>query len=208
MPLPMVHMAVAHEIAKIRGVEPTGSYYLGAIAPDAVHMRADYESRHKAASHFSDYWSQYFDPIVHRRNVLISYAEHRDDPFYEGYIAHNLTDINWNYSTGRALRDACRADPGPLMTAVHRYYNDTDIIDLMLYQNMPWREEAFAALAAAPAQAYDDLVTAGECDAWRVRTLNWYTERNIDSYFPLRHADYEGILEFIHRAAREIAWLL
>ncbi|MCP1135166.1 hypothetical protein NKT34_17850 [Paenibacillus polysaccharolyticus] len=53
MPLPMVHLSVAHQLANTLP-EPLdlGAFYLGNIAPDAIHIREGTTREDKQYTHF------------------------------------------------------------------------------------------------------------------------------------------------------------
>ena len=51
MPLPMVHLSVAHLLIRDHGYPASPAFYLGSIAPDAIHARPGTESRDKRRVH-------------------------------------------------------------------------------------------------------------------------------------------------------------
>lgn len=206
MALPMVHLAVAFEIARRREeLLADGSYYLGAISPDAVHMRKHYDRQHKAASHFTLNKSREADLNAWMADALANDDADRRDSFSLGYVIHVLTDILWTKHEGGSIFDAYAQDPAPVQKQMEAYYNDTDVIDLLLYHNEPWRKEVFLAMEHAPAAAFGELVSTEECDAWRERTIRWYSEHEISSYQPLRYTSLEKVHLFIQKAAEQIA---
>lgn len=205
MPLPMVHIAVAREVALHLNWTASGAYCLGSISPDAVHMRTPYERQFKADSHLCEEKSGSFSKDVWCANALSAYKKCGTDDFGRGYIVHVLTDIFWNVTLEKQIRDRWTADPAPVQERGPAYYNDTDILDIMLYQNQPWRPDVFAYMAAAEAKPFFALVSDAETDAWRVRTLNWYDAHKIEDYLPLRYASYEEVEQFICDAARWVA---
>ena len=209
MALPMVHLAVAHEFARRKGeLLADGSYYLGAIAPDAVHMRKNYERQHKAASHFTLNKSREADLKVWIADALANYDATSHDSFSLGYVIHVLTDVLWTDGEGGMIFDSYAQDPAPVQKQMEAYYNDTDVIDLLLYHKEPWRKDVFGAMEHAAAAAFGELVTMEECDAWRKRTIRWYSEHEISSYQPLRYTSLEKVRSFIQRAAEQLADIL
>ncbi len=209
MALPMVHLAVAYEVAKRRtDISDSGSYYLGAISPDAVHMRREYERQHKAASHFTSNKSRETDPHAWISDTLASYANSDHDSFALGYVIHVLTDVLWTKDEGSRIFDSYDQDPAPVQKQMEAYYNDTDIIDLLLYTTEPWRAQVFEELERATTAAFGELVTAEECDAWRMRTVRWYEQRDLSAYSPLRYTSLAEVRVFIQKAADEIAKII
>ncbi len=47
MPLPMVHLGVAKHLTESLNISDKSSFYLGSIAPDAVHMRNNFQPQDK-----------------------------------------------------------------------------------------------------------------------------------------------------------------
>jgi len=205
MPLPMVHISVAREAALLKGWIPSGAYCLGCISPDAVHMRSPYSKQFKADSHLCEEKSSSFSKEIWRANALNAYERCSSDDFGRGYVVHVLTDIFWNQTLEKKIHERWAADPAPVQERAPAYYNDTDILDLLLYRNQPWRQDVFSGMAAAAAQSFGTLVTKEETDAWRVRTLNWYDAHRIEDYQPLRYASYEEVHQFICAASQWIA---
>ena len=209
MALPMVHLAVAHEVAKRRtDIASDGAYYLGAISPDAVHMRENYERQYKATSHFTLNKSREADFKAWISDALASYDVTCHDSFSLGYVIHVLTDVLWTRGEGGRIFDAYAQDPAPLQKQMEAYYNDTDVVDLLLYYKESWRKQVFLALDHASATAFGELVTAEECEAWRMRTIRWYEQHNLSAYYPLRYTTFERIKAFIQEAADEIVKII
>lgn len=209
MALPMVHLAVAKALAeRDERMLGSGEYYLGAISPDAVHMRPGYHRQLKADSHFTAEKSRQNDPAIWTADVLAAYRGKESDAFAQGYVVHVLTDIVWGQELGGKIFDAYDADPEPAQERSAAYYNDTDLIDIALYKNAPWRPEVFAAMASSPARAFGSLVTEADCEAWRARTLRWYEEHDESMYRPMRYVTQEQIDAFVRAAAERISRIL
>ena len=209
MALPMVHLAVAYEIAQRRAdITADGSYYLGAISPDAVHMRKQYERQHKAASHFTLDKSRTASSERWMEDAMKGYSASSKDAFALGYLIHVLTDVLWTEGEGNMIFESYEKDPAPVQKQMEAYYHDTDVIDLLLYANEPWRAQVFAELEHVAASAFGELVTIEECDAWRTRTVRWYPEHDLSAYQPLRYTSLEKVRSFIQRAAEQLADIL
>jgi len=210
MALPMVHLAVARALYERRkdDVMADGAYYLGAISPDAVHMRPAYDKALKAASHFTADKSRQKDPAAWTADALLALQGRKSDPFCLGYVVHVLTDIIWAQTLGGKIYDAYDADPSPAQSRSAAYYNDTDLIDIELYKNAAWRREVFGLMEEAQAQSFDELVTEADCAAWLARTIRWYDEHYESMYQPMRYVSEAETAAFIQEAAEEIEKLL
>jgi len=58
MPYAMVHLGVAHLLTKKLQIKLLPDFYIGASAPDAVHLRENYGAS-KNISHLRDHWKNY-----------------------------------------------------------------------------------------------------------------------------------------------------
>ena len=173
MPLPMVHLGIAFQLAIEFDRFPSAAFLLGNIAPDAIHMRAGADSVAKRIVHLNEPP----DTIEHDaiRNLLNQYNR-MDAPllqFAAGYAAHLLADRLWNKMIIQPLQASCSAsmDASTLRTL---YYEETDQIDFNLYHRMTWRSKAWNLLDRVAAPDFLPLLTAQEVDLWRQRTLQWF----------------------------------
>lgn len=203
MPLPMVHLYVAKLLPKAK--EP-GAFYLGAIAPDAVHMRPDFDKQDKARSHFCAEWSRLYDPVLWEKNVLARWDALKRSDFGRGYAVHILTDIACNCSG--IFRNAYKANPEREPKPSKPYYNDADLLGMRLYAEKPWRVAVWEALRAADAEGMADVLSPEETAMWRDRLLGWFDERSEADYAPRKYIRMEEIESFAQDAAARIRSLL
>ena len=94
MPLSMVHLAVARKIINdFNGINNLPSFYLGAIAPDAIHMSEKQGEEAKQKSHL---YSRNIQGIQNVYNYYSKKSNCIDSDFLLGYCIHILTDIYWH----------------------------------------------------------------------------------------------------------------
>lgn len=162
----MTHLAVAKGVNEALGfATDLPQFYLGAIAPDAVHMRAGFHGDMKKASHFipgdkpwgtisdeseCDDWLKNF-----MRNVNLR-EKHSD--FLMGYIIHVLTDI-WN-TREINIPFSKRQKTGD-------YISDCLQINRELYSGLPWTNEILDFISVARGEAVGVLVSADETEKFR-----------------------------------------
>lgn len=153
MPLPMVHLGTAHGIIEnsLLPVRDLPAFYLGSIAPDGVHMRANPGPEAKVISHLGTRHTSDLTPVV---SFLQRCAGAENPDFFLGYAAHVLTDAYWNEQVYGPYTARYSEAPSPVQTVRQAYYGDTDQIDLLLYRELPWREEVWAYLKQARGQKY------------------------------------------------------
>ena len=204
MPLPMVHLCVAHQAAQGSALQDKGEYYLGAIAPDAVHMRPEYVPEYKHISHLRE---DLRTPLsVRARRALALWQQEKEGAnrdFYTGYCLHLFTDIWWlNDFYFPVFRQEYDADRQAVQDVKRAYYNDCDQLDIRLYDEYSDRPAIWQALAEATVVAVGERVSAQEVALWRDRTLNWHDGRRSSYEIPVRYTPYEALLRFIDEASK------
>lgn len=185
MPLPMVHLNVAVLFAEsLKGQVERGSFYLGNIAPDSIHMREGWTRGDKENTHFNPKDAgDYVEQLKERYSTYI--RQHADEGwkwFVRGYFMHVLTDFYWFRSVHPAFVEQVTIMDQDL--GINRtkdelgrlYYQETDQIDFNLYQQAGWREEVWRMLEIAPGYDVPDLLTAEEILRWRDRTFSFFNE--------------------------------
>lgn len=181
MPLPLVHLAVAHGIAQDRSagagsaLEIAPGLYLGAIAPDAIHMREGSTRDDKRRIHLLE------SPCDARvRMERLDRAAHDlagtiDRPLLVGWISHLAGDALWSHYMLEYFWSRQAANQ-PHESRRRVYYRETDKIEYRMYHQVPWRKEVWADLARAQAESVGDFLVAEEIAAWRDRYLRWHSE--------------------------------
>jgi len=206
MPLPMIHLAAARIVAERFPEYRAPAFWLGCLAPDAIHMRPGASRPEKWASHLRtcplppDYSREFYGDFRAR------FPSFPEDPYYAGYFVHLLTDLLW-HEEEMFWRNYPAADQTlPEHKAV--YYNDADQADKFLCDALPWREGVFEALAAAEEPGATDPVTGREAILWRERTFRWFDSYDPGRYVPAKYLTAQEALDFAERCGRKIAEFL
>ena len=199
MPLPMVHLAIATGVS----AKPSAEFLLGALAPDAIHMRPGTSRRDKNATHIVVDAREWPEAPVRRW-----LAGYRNSPaplreLARGYAMHVLCDRLWGRTVFQSFRRAVSALDEASLRAL--YYRETDQIDMDLYRTVPWREKVWRLLAEARAYDVAGLLTAGEIDAWRQRTLKWYDAPEHDPAIAPRYFTRARVEAYIEDAVSRMA---
>ena len=208
MALPMIHLITAEKILHTHDepIENPGAYYLGALAPDAVHMRAQYVFDYKKASHLH----QHSTDIANAGVIQAFFQKNRtpaNSDFLFGYCVHILTDMYWFEQNFQVFLERYAKDDDPLQNEQWAYYNDSDRLDFEMFRSYPKREEIWSLLEKVNGVDIQDLVTADEIDRWKARTLHWYDQGESLHKNPTRYLSVDELLEFTEQAARVIASL-
>jgi hypothetical protein len=197
----MVHLSVAHCLIRDHGYPESGEFYLGNIAPDAIHVRPGTEGQDKRAVHL-------FGPDGLRREPLRALLA-QGRPLATGYVVHVLTDQAWRAEILLPFRRP-RVERMPYPELRTLYYNETDKLDLDLYDEQPWRPAVWEQLQRARAEdvgleGEPPLLTADEIDAWRVRTLGWFDVHREKAGYQPQYITRELVWPFIPKTAAQIA---
>ena len=165
MALTMVHMLVADLWAQGHPEYlESPEFYLGAMSPDAMHMRFHGDKSRKDEFHLYNWQS------LHREPVLAYWRAHRT-PFDVGYGVHVLTDCQW-VPRYKATFPGIFLPNGRLNIEI--YYNDTFVTDFALLRTTPRLRQILDMLEAAKAPDDHPLLTAAEFDGWRRLMLDAY----------------------------------
>ena len=186
MALTMVHLLVADLWAQGHPeyrVSP--EFYLGAVSPDAVHIRDHNDKSHKDEIHLYNWRRLHREP-------LLDYWHKRSAPFDIGYGVHVLTDCQWVSRYVQRL-------PGIMLPTgllnIDIYYNDTFVTDFALYNSRPRLREVLSMLEDAQAPWDHPLLTHYEFDEWRKAMLAAYRGKCPKSV-PVKFIDEAYVADF------------
>ena len=158
MALTMVHLLAADKWARKhpRYLE-CPEYYLGAISPDAIHVRDHDDKSHKDEIHLFNWRSLHIEPVV-------AYWRAHATPFDIGYGVHVLTDAQWVPRFHSRL-------PGLLLEngRVNQdiYYTDCYLTDFELLRRSPRLREIMEMTMRAEVPESHPLLGFREFDGYR-----------------------------------------
>lgn len=187
MALPMVHLLAAWAWAQDKPeLRENPDYYLGAISPDAIHVRDGDDKSHKNEIHLNNW--RYPDP-----DRVLAYWLERNAPFDIGYGIHVLLDGQWAVAFRKRFPEMLLPDGRP-DTSI--YYNDTVIADFSFYKESPLTPFFFDMIRRGKAPADHPQLRLHEFEAWRGDTLAFY-DRPCPKSEPVRFITREYIQEFL-----------
>lgn len=192
MAFPMAHLICAYEWARQRAfLASCPEYYLGAISPDAIHMRAHSDRAMKCAVHLGIWQSD-------SPKSVLDYWEKRRAPFDIGYGIHILTDWAWvHYYRARFSRELVDEND---RVRPEIYYPDCDRADYLIFLNDGRLSRTLPLLRAAVPCADHPYLSADEIARWRERCLNIYNQ-GLDISRPARVITQEVVENFLGEAA-------
>lgn len=176
MALPMVHLLAAWMWAQDKpALIKNPDYYLGAISPDAIHIRDGDDKSHKDGVHLHNWRTPAPDEVFH-------YWRDHFTPFDIGYGVHVLLDGQWAVAFRRRFPEMLlpNGKPDPKI-----YYNDACATDFELYHSSPRTSFLMEMLRRGRAPENHPLLTQPEFEAWRRDTLAFY-QRPCPASAPVR----------------------
>jgi len=213
MPLPMVHLSIANELKNIGfTIQDFPMFYLGNISPDAIHMRENSDRIAKKITHLgrsssvSMNWTD--ESEEEYIEIMLKFFETNknivNNNFLLGYIIHILTDLYWAKSVLMDFDNEYKNDLLPNQDERTAYYNDTDLIDLKIFLESPWRGEIWENLEKVKEFDFLDLLSGNEIYLWKERTLNWFITKDFSQLNPIKYISEKTIDNFIKQCSRKI----
>ena len=191
MALTMVHLLAAARWAQGRPqYRDCPEYYLGAISPDAIHIRDHDDKSHKDFIHLHNWQRPHPEEVA-------AYWRTRSSPFDIGYGVHVLTDGQWVPRYKARLTGMLKPD-GKLDVEI--YYINTWVTDFRLYREQPELPRILDMIGAAAVPGDHPLLTADELSAWRDLTVSTY-HGECPKHGEARFVTPEYVLEFVEDCA-------
>jgi len=169
MPFPMTHLYIAQKIAESfpRLAADYPQFFLGTLAPDAVHFREGFTGDDKKKSHLvvgDEKWGQVTNDTEWIDSVLSflqarKKSENRD--FVYGYVIHILADVYNNIHVWSPFLEKHPAEWGK--TGYESlYHTESARIDLKLSQDFAHKAEVWKWLEESSCFDFEGLVSAEE----------------------------------------------
>ncbi len=200
MAQPMMHLLVAEIIYSskhilIRSFE---DFLLGSIAPDAVHMKADYVRELKDISHYgfsSQSSIHFFDAFMEKYEN----ADNRD--FVCGYLVHLVSDLIWYHHVRVPFKERFAQNPSKDMSMNEMYYSDCEQIEQMLYSHEK-AESVIKSLKDSNAITIEGMIDAQDVEKWKDVLLKKYDGRTQD-FTDTTYISKQQIEDYIAKCAEQ-----
>lgn len=206
MALPMVHLLAAWMWAQDKPqLKDNHDYYLGAISPDAIHIRDGNDKSRKNEFHLNNWRAPDADSVL-------AYWLNHSEPFDIGYGVHVLLDGQWTQAFRKNFPEMILPSGKP---DVQIYYNDTCITDFALYNGHKLAPALMDMVSRGRPPKNHPLLTFDEFERWKQETLDFYkrpcpmhdpvrfldeayVEKLLPECMPLITATYERMLKMNH----------
>jgi hypothetical protein len=207
MAFTMTHLIVAENVSEIFGDHALllPQYYLGSIAPDAVHNRENYISDYKKKSHLitdDAKWGMITNNDRWRANVASFLKNHKDSEHYDfilGYCCHILTDLYNNINVWTPYRLSNSVDIESINDSIHHRENNKIDIELALTHES--RSDFWLNLTKSRSIELPPIIYATEIDAQKDKILNsWYKDKDRQDVSKNTIRTFEGEMDFIVNA--------
>jgi hypothetical protein len=214
----ITHMVIAREIIKLLPegtIHDQGLFYLGNLAPDAIHAREGYIREYKKHTHFRDHIpDQEFEQEEHqkayRKRIVDFIADHKNrndglDDLYRGYVVHILSD-EWFMLTVRKEFCAVMSELGIAQTDPRFFdYIVTDMNrnDLLLVEQYEEMNEIRQQLEKISLQPVEDYLSYQEMKA----SMDWMLQRHFyeeHELTPPKYISYERMTRYLTEAANYV----
>lgn len=213
----ITHLVIAREMLKLLPegtIKEPGLFYLGSVAPDAVHAREDYVRAHKKHTHFrddipdKDFDTPEYYAIYHNRLVdFINRNKDRGDllDLYRGYAVHILTDELFVLSIRKEFCDTMAKlgigqSDRPFFDYIVTDMNRNDLLLVDRYEGMEEIRSYLEQVAIHPVEDYISEQEMRDCLSWLLYQHFEAEQEHLEPTF----ITFERMTEFIRTAAEEI----
>lgn len=185
MPSIMIHLSVAQRLLDDLGVKDEGSYFLGAIAPDAVNLgaKADKSVRYGAHLRSADYDEWIKNIAAYCAGIDISGLS---ADFHKGFIVHLLTDIAWDLEVQLKIFDRLSLLGVPDEELNIKKWSVLQGFDISLLEEDIWKNVIQPSLRCAETDAL--------CTVDREQLLRWRDYIASESFRKAPEEDFGEII--------------
>lgn len=224
MPYQMVHIHIAKKVLELNPyvIKNYPQYYLGSLAPDAVHFRTDFDAKDKKASHLcigDERWGELSNNDEWAENIKKFIRTHRESEnidFIYGLCGHCLVDLRnnieiWSPFKLKYYGSLIMSDYGSGYDGegIKKFHADDTDADLRLYHTSEFRGEIWNYLSKSKGVDLEGIVYEDELNKIRDNILyKQYKDRYIDDSFVGSYIIYKDYLTFIERTIRYISDIL
>lgn len=173
MPYPMSHLYISERILDKININNVSQFYLGSVAPDAIHFRQNFDIIQKRHSHIYEGLNRdNLDLFITNwiENVLIFFNKNKksetDKNFLIGYCIHLLADI-YNY---KFIWTPFKMNYGKENEKI--YQDECRIVDLELFQKLNYETKLFPIIEDSKGMDFFGLIFEDEINKLKNNILN------------------------------------
>jgi len=213
MAFTMTHLIISENISKLFAshIKNLPQFYLGSIAPDAAHQRANYTSEYKKTSHLitgEEQWGTITDTDTWKDNIiefLLKNKHSKNHDFILGYCSHVLTDLQNTILVWNPFRFKY-ADELKEISYGNKHHQENNKLDIELAMTYVNRKEFWLHLTNSKSIDLPNIIYAAEIDKQKDLILNsWYKGKERQDLSSNKIRTYESEMDFIKNATDFIA---
>jgi hypothetical protein len=211
MPFQMTHLHIAKNIYQRfpETIKDLSQFYLGNIAPDAVHNRAGYISDYKKASHLcvgDERWGMLTNNDEWIESVLAYLYKNKSSDNYNfilGYCCHVLSDIYNNIAVWTPFR---LEHPNELAKGYGGlYHQESGKVEIELALRGENKVNFWVHLERAKSTSLGDIIFAEEIEKHKENILyNWYKNKEHPDISSNKLVTIESTMNFVEDATNFI----
>ncbi|MEA4963746.1 zinc dependent phospholipase C family protein [Lutispora sp.] len=214
MPFAMTHLYIAYNIlSNTPQIKKPCDFMIGALAPDSVHFRDNYNSSMKKKSNLcvgDEKWGRFTNNQEWLENVLafLQKNKHMEEAdFIYGYCSHILADIQNNIKIWTPFllknREALEKGIGSI------YHEESCAMDYALYLLNPRQKEMWEVLEDSVGYDIPNVVVADEINKMKQSVLHsQFLDKEYVDISLNKYVTFSSIQEFITIESQHIKNLL
>ncbi len=203
MPFAMTHLYIAYKIlSSTPQIKKPCDFILGALAPDSVHFRENYNSDMKKKSHLcvgDEKWGSITNNREWLKNTLDFLRQNKDiekEDFIYGYCSHILADLQNNIKIWTPFnmdnKQALEKGMGSI------YHQESYNMDYVLYSSNPQQKIIWEMLDCATAYDIPNVVARDEINKMKHHILhNQFSDREFVDVTLNKYVTLSCMQEFI-----------
>ena len=207
MPYAMTHLIVTDNVSKVfaKHIKNLPQFYLGNIAPDAVHNRANYISDYKKNSHLcvgDEKWGMTTNTDEWKNNIIDFLNKHKNSEnhdFILGCCCHILADICQIVTLYIPFKQkyADEIEKG----IIDLMLRETNMVDIELALTHEKRDIFWANIRQSAGIDLADIIYAAEIEKQKDNILNiWYADKERQDLTSNKIVTIDSITNFIKNA--------
>ena len=211
MPFAMTHLCIAKNvIGHFPGyIDNLSQFYLGNIAPDAVHNRENYVSDYKKVSHLcvgTEKWGMITNNDEWIANVSKFLKEHKNSPDYSfilGYCSHILSDIFNNINVYMPFKEKYATK---LDKCGGFYHSESEKIDINLALTLEGKDDFWLNLENSKGIDLEKIICADEIEKQKINILyRWFSDKHLQDVSFNEVVTYDSTMRFINNASEFVS---
>lgn len=207
MPFQMTHLHIAKNIYEHLSERKINlpQFYLGSVAPDAVHNRVNYNSDYKKASHLrvgndiTNHPPTYDEWIENVQCFICKNKNNENYDFILGYCTHILSDIYYHIAVWTPFKlkyqdDFSKGNGG-------LYYQENEKVEIELALAFENKDDFWVYLEKSIGVTLENIIFANEVEKHKENILyHWFKDKEHPDMLSNKIITIESTMKFIKDA--------